>query len=155
MKGDYAKFKYLTHIEAWNIFHERYPDSKVGYREFRQVIKTLGQRVEEHVFTNPMGVELPDGLGIFQIVGYIPRAFYTYAKKYKVRTDGFYYKMFLLKRAVNAKLPFYDKFYWKMTKQLQSRLVERILKDEFFDWVKVLNNKKVLDLIPERKTDVI
>lgn len=132
MNVPYNEFKLTVAHELWRQGGEEV--KALGYWKIRRIIMSLGVHVINEILNTNEGVLLPNGLGIYQIVGVKAPRKTRYRKQQLVRTDYAYYKLNWIVRPFRKYLP--QARYWKAksTRLFRDQLIAKITNDDFFHW---------------------
>jgi len=132
MNVPYNEFKLTIAHELWRQCEDEIKE--LGYWKIRRIIMSLGNYVTDAILNTNEGVLLPEGLGIFKIVGIKQPKKTRYRKQQLVRTDYAYYRIMWYFKPFKKYLP--QSIYWKAlsTRLFRDRLVAKIKDDNFFHW---------------------
>lgn len=53
--------------EAYNVYKQKYPNSKITYNQFIAVLKQSTSLIRDHILDNPLGFKLPYNLGYIAV----------------------------------------------------------------------------------------
>lgn len=136
-KGTYKEYKYMTMQETWHKIKET-PEikGKINYAEYKKIMRDLTLLVLEEVLINPQGFQLPNRLGVLQMIGLaVPQNNTPIGMDVLAITDGYSYKIrHLTTRYIKVQ---YQEYYFYYLSDLATKLIKRrVRKDDFFHLLK-------------------
>jgi hypothetical protein len=149
-KGTYKEYKYMTMQETWHKIKDNpVMKDKVNYGLYKKIMNTLSTEILEEVLMNPMGFQLPEHLGMFQMIGLKRPSVGPYTDLgLLAQTDGYNYTIRHLK---GSHTRIHNLVYYNFTlSDLAFKLVtRRIRKDDFFHLQK-FNSRKQMYMANDR-----
>lgn len=135
-KGTYKEYKYMTMQETWHKIKET-PEIKdrVTYADYKKIMRDLTLLVLEEVLINPQGFQLPNRLGVLQMIGLKLPDNNPVPLDVLAITDGYSYKIrHLTTRYIKVQ---YQEYYHYFLSDLATKLIKRrVRKDDFFHLLK-------------------
>jgi hypothetical protein len=138
--GDYDLYKVQLHIVAWYDYKEKHNDANLTNLEYRRILKDFCDLVMEEVFTNIDGFEIPNKFGTLMMIGLPPKSKLTKYEKQilkLVRTENYVYSLRWLRNNYRCKVKNIYYFTFSTGKLIRKKIYACILKDRFFNWLRL------------------